>query len=386
MTTPANNKTNISKSDTKKIAFVSNTSFSLYNFRLGVMKSFIDEGYQVFAIAPPDRYSELFQQESIQYIPITIDCKGTNFLKDIKFYFEISSLYKKHRFDFIFHYTIKPVIYGSLAARRWNIPSIAITTGLGYVFYRTNWLTYLVLFLYKKALTKVKQVWFLNDDDKEVFMQNRVIREDQAFVLRGEGIDTTYFAPVWAEKKDKKFVFLFLSRLVKEKGIEEYVQAARILKEKYPDIECQVLGNVDIDNPGNLSLDKMKEWDREGYIRYLGASIDVRPYIAQCDCVVLPSYYREGVPRCLMEGMSMGRPIITTNNIGCIELIRDQQNGLMCIVKDADHLAEKMEQMYLLEEPVRREWGLNGRSLIQERFDEKIIINTYHQRIAPYLK
>lgn len=386
MISPENTTLYSSPSESKKIAFVSNTSFSLYNFRLGVMKSFVEQGYQVYAVAPHDQYSELFQPESINYVPLHIDGKGTNLFRDINLFFSILKLYRQYRFDFIFHYTIKPVIYGSFAARVLKTPSIAVTTGLGYAFYKNDWLNKVVLFLYRKSLKKVKEVWFLNEDDREVFIRNKVVCRSKTFVLQSEGINTSSFASRKKEKNADKFVFLFLSRLVKEKGIEEYVMAAKKLKEKYPDIECQVLGNTEILNPNNVPLELMKEWDKKGYVRYLGSSVDVRPYIAECDCVVLPSYYREGVPRCLMEGLSMERPIITTSSVGCIELIRDGQNGLLCGMKDVDDLAEKMEKMYLLTNEIRAEWGANGRKMILEKYDENIIIKIYHEKIAQYLQ
>ena len=384
MISPIYTEVNVSSPEPKKIAFVSNTSFSLYNFRLGVMKSFVKEGYQVYAIALEDRYSRLFQQESITYIPLNINGKGTNLFQDLKLYRSILKLYKSHRFDFIFHYTVKPVIYGSYAAGKLNIPSVAVTTGLGYAFDHDNWLKKMVLFLYKNSLKKVKDVWFLNESDRETFIQEQVIKKNEGFVLPGEGIDVERFSPV-NRNEDNQFTFLFLSRLVKEKGIEEYVMAAKKMKAKYPEIRYQVLGITEIGNPNNISRDTILEWDKKGYIDYLGASMDVRPFIADCDCVVLPSYYHEGVPRCLMESLSMERPIITTNNVGCIELIRNEENGLICCCKDVDDLADKMEKLYQTDRDTLAQWGKNGRELILNHFDEKKIIAIYHQKLSRYI-
>ena len=368
-----------------KIAFVGNTSFSLYNFRLGVMKSFVKQGYQVFAIAPEDKYSGLFEAEDITFIRLIIDGKGMSVLTDFLLLYKLTRLYQRHSFDFVFHYTIKPIIYGSLACRFSGIKSIAITTGLGYAFDRDNFLSKFVVLLYKISLNKVNEVWFLNSDDKAVFVQKRIVEQSRAYILRSEGVNTDIFYPLKKEKARGKFVFLFLSRLVKEKGIEEFAMASKNLKAMHPDIECQILGKTDIQNPNNICIDKVTQWESEGFIRYFLDSMDVRPYIANSDCVVLPSYYREGIPRCLMEAMSMKRPIITTNNVGCKELIEDEINGKVCQPKDIESLVNKMEEMYVLSTEMRNQMGENGRSKILTQFDEKAIIDIYISKLNSYI-
>lgn len=360
-----------------KIAFVGNTSFSLYNFRLGVIKSFVAKGHQVFAIAPTDKYSDLFEAENITFINININGKGTNIFTDILLLSKTIKLYNQNSFDFVFHYTIKPVIYGSLTCRLLRIQTIAITTGLGYTFDSNNLLSKFVSFLYKISLSKVSEVWFLNSDDKNEFIKRKIVSESKTFILDGEGVNTELFSPSKKEINQGKFIFLLLSRLVKEKGVEEFALASEILKSKYPTIECQILGIRDIDNPHNIPFEKITEWIDKRIINYLGADIDVRKYIANSDCVVLPSYYREGIPRCLMEGMSMERPIITTDNVGCNELIQNDINGLICKPKDIEDLALKMEEMFLMDDKKRIQFGANGRELILRRFDEKNIIKTY---------
>ncbi len=364
----------------KRIAFVGNSSFSIYKFRLGVMKSFVEDGYSVYAIAPPDDYSEFFEKENITYIPLTIDAQGTNIFKDILYTTSLLNIYKKNKIDFIFHYTIKPIIYGSIACRILKIPSIAITTGLGYAFESTNFLNKVVTGLYRTSLRSVLEVWFLNRNDKGVFLKNKIVPENKTFVLNGEGIDSSYYFPMEQNIENEKITFLLLSRLIKDKGIREYVNAARILKNRNLNIECQLLGKVEPESSKTISIDEVKFWHTEGVINYIGESIDVRSFIANSDCVVLPSHYNEGVPRCLMEGMSMEKPIITTNNVGCVELIRDGINGLMCNKRDSEDLAEKMETMSKLSPEERKKMGKKGRELILELFDEKKIIATYRQK------
>jgi len=367
-----------------KIAFVGNTSFSLYKFRLGVMRNFISKGYEVIAIAPEDEYSMLFQVEEIKFIPIDIDGKGKSILKDIKLTNQFYNIYKENKIDFIFHYTIKPNIYGSIACRILKIPSIAITTGLGFSFNKKNIFNLFIKTLYRLSLGKVLEVWFLNSNDKNTFIENKIIKADKAFILQSEGVDSNYYLPQDKSKESDKMVFLLLSRLIKEKGIEEYVQAAQILIEKGLNIECQLLGKIEKESNKNISIDIVNKWHNSGFINYLGESIDVRKYIINSDCVVLPSYYMEGVPRCLMEGMCMERPIITTDNVGCNELIIDNVNGYICEPRDILDLAKKMELMYNTSFEDRQQFGKNGRKRILDFFDEKKIIEQYNFKLKSF--
>ena len=366
----------------KKIAFVGNTSFSIYKFRLGVIKSFISDGYDVYVIAPVDEYSSLFEKEGIKYIPINIESKSKNVLTDLKTVINLSKIYKSNKIDFIFHYTIKPIIYGSFAARLCKIPTIAVTTGLGYTFQSQGFFNWFIIQLYKAALSNVKEVWFLNSHDKEKFIESEIVKENKTFILPSEGIDTSFYTPQKKKDNIKTFKFLLLSRLIKGKGIEEYIKAANKLKKKGLDIDCQLLGKVEAEESIiSVPLKEVMKWHNKGTITYLGEYIDIREYIANCDCVVLPTYYMEGVPRCLMEGMSMERPIITTDNVGSNELIIDKVNGFKCESKNVTSLTEKMEKMYSTSIEDRIIMGKNGRQRILDLFDENRIIQIYKEKI-----
>ncbi len=368
----------------KNIAFVGNTSFSMYKFRLGVMRSFIEKGYKIFVIAPIDEYSPFFETEGIHFIPIEIDGQGTSLAKDMQYITTLNKIYKKTKIDFIFHYTIKPIIYGAIASRINKIPTISVTTGLGYTFESDKLLNKLVKQLYRISQKSVLEVWFLNNNDKSVFVKNNIVPENKTFILNGEGVDSTFYKPIEKEKDSRKFTFLLLSRLVEDKGIREYVEAAQILKNKGLEVECQLLGKIEKESDKTISIREVNEWHDNGLINYIGEAIDVRSYIANSDCVVLPSYYNEGVPRCLMEGMSMGKPIITTDNVGCVELIRDGINGFMCQKRDAVDLSLKMENLINLSENERNEMGVMGRKLILELFDEEAIIKVYHEKLDEF--
>lgn len=368
----------------KKIAFVGNTSFSMYNFRMGVMRHFMKD-YEVVVIAPEDEYSDFFRKEGIRYIPIAMETRGMNVISDMNLLRTLYRCYKKEKFDFVFHYTIKPVIYGSIACKLLSIKCIAVVTGLGYTFMKENLLNKLVKVMYKVALRKVCETWFLNHDDCNVFISNKIVKESKTFVLNGEGVNMDHFRYMEKQVNDDQFRFLLISRLIKEKGIREYAEAAKRLKAKYPHMIFSILGKMDTGASDDISAEEVDEWVKGGYIDYKGYSMDVCQYIADADCVVLPSSYREGIPRCLMEAMSMKKPIIASNSVGCVELIEDGVNGYKIEPRSSDDLCDKMERLYHLSEEERNKMGQAGYDIVLVKFDEKITISIYLNKIKDYI-
>ena len=249
---------------------------------------------------------------------------------------------------------------------------------------KENALNKLVKSMYKVALRKVNEVWFLNHDDCDVFINDKIVDKAKTYVLHSEGVDMNHFCFMEKSVNDGKFRFLLIARLIEEKGIREYVEAARNLKEKYQDIVFSLLGKIDSGVNGDISKDEVDEWIKDGIIDYMGYSFEVRQYIADADCIVLPSY-REGVPRSLMEAMSMKKPIITTSSVGCVELIEDGVNGYMVEPKSSKDLMEKMERFYHLNEEERIAMGCAGHDIISSRFDEKIVISNYIKKIKEYI-
>jgi len=359
----------------KKIVLSSNTSWSIYNFRLGLIKELLKE-YKVIIVAPKDEYSQRLIDLGCEYYDIPIDNKGTNSLKDIKTMINFYKLYRKINPDLIFHYTIKPNIYGTIAAKLCNIPSIAITTGLGYAFINDNLITKIVKLLYKFSFKFACQVWFLNQDDYQVFINQNLIDKEKGYVLPGEGINTEKFKPVDIEKKDNIFRFLLIARMLWDKGVGEYVEAAKIIKQKYKNVEFLLLGAVGVDNPTAISKEQIDKWQQEGLVKYLGTTDDVKSEIAKADCIVLPSY-REGTSRVLLESAAMTKPIIATNVPGCNNIVDDGINGFLCELKNGRDLADKMEKMLNLSEEERIKMGKAGREKTIRESDEKIVINKY---------
>jgi glycosyltransferase involved in cell wall biosynthesis len=291
----------------------------------------------------------------------------------------LMALYREYRATrphLVFHYTIKPNIYGSVAAKLAGAPSIAVTTGLGYTFIQKSRAAQIAKRLYRFAFRFPREVWFLNQDDHRAFVDEKLLAHpERARLLHGEGVDLDdfAFAPLPARED---FVFILIGRLLWDKGVAEYVEAARSIKARYPHARFQLLGPVGVDNPSAISRTDVEEWTRENVVEYLGEAHDVRPLIAAADCVVLPSY-REGVPRTLMEASAMGRPIVATDVPGCREVVEHGVTGLLCDVKSASSLASQLERMLTSSPAERAAMAQHGREKVAREFDEKQVVERY---------
>ena len=360
----------------KTIAIVINTSWNIYNFRLGLLKALQKEGYKIVAIAPRDEYSKKLEALGFEYHNITINNKGTNPIEELKLIGAFYRLYKKVKPDVLLHYTIKPNIYGTIAAKLADVPVISNISGLGTVFLNDSLSSKVARLLYKIALRFPEKVFYQNNDDRQLFIDSKLVAEEKTGLLPGSGIDTVKFSPVERESTQDGFSFLFIARLVKDKGLLEYVEAARLLKEHYPHVHFKMLGAYYPGNPTAVTPDEVAQWEQEKVVEYLGTQSNVASVIAQADCIVLPSY-REGLSRVLLEAASMAKPIVTTDVPGCRDVVDDGVNGFLCQVKNAEDLAAQMEKMILLEEEERVEMGKRGREKIVEGFDESIVIDRY---------
>lgn len=368
----------------KSITLVVNVAWSMFNFRHGLLKRLLTEGYKVTVITAPDEFSDKLRAIGCTVIDLPISGKGTNPFQDIHLLYSLYRLYISTKPNFIIHYSIKPNIYGSLAAKLAGIPSLAVTTGLGYTFVNDNWIAKVARSLYKLAFRYPKEVWFLNEDDRQVFLKHSLVSADKAVVLYGEGVDLNYYYPLPKIHQDENFRFLLIARMLWDKGVGEFVEAARIIRKKYPKAIFQLLGTCGSANPSVIERDQVAKWENEGVIEYLGTTNDVRNYISQADCVVLPSFYREGIPRSLMEAAAMAKPLITTDNVGCRDVVIPDETGLLCPVKDANALAICCEQMLGLTLSMREEMGLRGREFMMRKFDEKLVIAQYLQTLNKY--
>ncbi len=368
----------------KTLGIVINTSWNIYNFRLGLLQALQKEGYHIVVIAPYDDYAKKIEALGFEYHNIIINNKGTNPIEDLKLIWAFYRLYSRLNLDVLLHYTIKPNIYGTIAAKLAGTPVISNISGLGTVFLNNRVSSKVARFLYKFALLFPVKVFFQNQDDKDLFVNSNLVAKAKTSLLPGSGINTKTFSPIVSEHLNQSLSFLFIARLVKDKGLREYVEAAKLLKIKYPKVQFAVLGAFYYGNPTAILPQEIAAWEKEGLIEYLGARDNVAPVIASVDCVVLPSY-REGLSRVLLEAASMAKPIVTTNVPGCRDVVEDGINGFLCKLKDVKDLAKQIEKMINLDEVERVEMGRKGRDKVVEEFDETIVINQYKETIKSVL-
>ena len=359
----------------KKVAIVINTSWNIFNFRLSLIKALQARGMEVYAIAPPDEYSPRLEEAGCHFIPIKMQASGSNPLQELKTIQKLYGIYKEIQPDVVLHYTIKPNLYGSLAARALGIPCFSNVSGLGTAFLNNSSVAKIARQLYRFSFRFPQKVFFQNKDDQALFFRLKLVKPEITEVIPGSGIDTARFCPN-EQTPNSSFTFLVLARLIYDKGIAEYVEAAKILKGKGLKAHFQLMGTPDPGHRRGIPTETIHRWKKEGIVEYLGTTDDVLPYIRQADCIVLPSY-REGTPRTLLEAASTGKPIVTTDVPGCNNVVQNGANGYLCRAKDAQDLADKMEQMYLLDSESRNQLGRKSRQIAEERFDEKIVIERY---------
>lgn len=367
------------------ITITSNTSWYIYNFRKNTILSLIEKGYKVTVVAPKDEYSEKIEQLGAAFIHIDIDQGGTNPVKDIKTFIAFFKIFSKIKPAVVLNFTPKNNIYSTLAAKFCKAKVINNIAGLGMVFINESITAKLAKFLYKVSQRKADKIFFQNEDDRKLFLDHKLADIYITDRLPGSGVDLTRFT-FQPASDDGVVRFLLIARMLYDKGIGYYVEAARALKAKYGDtVEFQLLGFVGVNNPSAVSKEEMQAWVGEGTVNYLGVSDCVEQDIAKVDCMVLPSYYREGVPKSLLEAGAMGKPIVTTDNVGCRETVDDGINGYLCELRSTDSLTEKLELIIQMTHEQRLEMGRQSRLKIEREFDEKIVIQKYLDAIDEVL-
>lgn len=359
----------------KHILVVANTTWNIYNFRLNILRHLTASGYRLTVLAPIDeyvRYTEMFP--GIEHIGLHyLDRDSTNPLKDMRLIFELWQMYRNLNPDLILHYTVKPNIYGGIAAGLLGIHSIAVVTGLGYPFIHQGLTMTFTRILYRISNRFHRKVIFENEDDLALFENENLIRRtDQGISIKGCGVNTDYFKPRADKQPNGLTTFTFIGRLLYDKGIREFVEAAHLVRKTNSKVRFWLIGQIDEDNPSAISKSDLVDWVKDPAIEYLGSKEDVRPYIAKSDCVVLPSY-REGMARSLTESMSMGKAVIGTDTAGVREAIDDHENGYLVRVRDVDSLVGAMEEFIALSREERQEMGMKGRRKVLQEFDDRRI-------------
>ncbi|MBL4774958.1 MAG: glycosyltransferase family 4 protein [Mariprofundus sp.] len=365
-----------------KLIIISNTSWNLFNFRLPLMSRLREEGYEVVAAAPYDGYSNRLREAGFHYIDLPMNNKGTNPLEDMALARRLYKLFRSEQPDVVLTYTPKPNIYACIAGGFSGTAVIPNISGLGATFIRQNLITKVIKFLYRWALRYPPRVFFQNHDDMNLFIELALVKKNLAERIPGSGVNTDIFAPLpMMQDRGDHIVFLLVARLLWDKGVGEYVEAARILKQKYHHVEFQLLGFLDVENPQAVSRQKVEQWVDEGIINYMGVTDNVIELMQQADCVVLPSY-REGLPRTLIEAGSLAKPIVTTDVPGCRDVVEDAVTGLLCEVKNAGDLADKMARIIQMSVAERSSMGTLGREKVINEFDESIVLDRYLQVVS----
>lgn len=360
-----------------RIAVVSNTAWYLCNFRLNLMRALQSAGHTVVAVAPMDGYVCQIQAAGFEFESVAISGGGTNPLIEMQSVVGLWCVLRRQRIDLVLSYTPKGNLYSALACLVLGVAFLPNVSGLGRAFIRKSVITSVAQTLYKLTFSRAKHVFFQNNDDLKVFVDLKLVSPERAERIPGSGVDLSRFEPVSLPSiGDRGPVFLLVARMMWDKGVGEYVEAARAVKMVYPNSRFQLLGFVDVANPSAISREQIQEWVDKDVVEYLGPTDDVRPWLAQSDCVVLPSY-REGVPRTLLEAAAMGRAVIATDAPGCRDTLIDRKTGFLCCPADARSLADSILLFIKLSVDERIAMGLSGRAFVEKHFDEKLVLQRY---------
>lgn len=368
---------------TNKIILISNSSKSVLNFRGKLIEAFQNAGLEVIVLLRESDGSEeiikILQERGCIVETLYLNRAGINVADDLKSFYSIYKVVKKYKPKYILNYTIKPVIYGSLAAKLAGVKEIyPLITGLGYAFmnvenvnYRISYTQKIIFTLYKLALGSAKKVFFQNSDDAVLFNKMHLVNLDKVIVVNGSGVDLSHYnydTNLLKSNNRNQIKFLMLGRIIADKGIREYISAAKKLKEKYGEkVVFQLAGGLDT-NPSAIKEEELNDWIKSGIIEYLGKLKDVRPAISDSHVFVLPSY-REGTSRSILEAMAIGRPIVTTNVPGCKQLVEDGKNGFLVNVKSAESLEFGLEKILNLNDDQLLMMGDYSRKIVEEKYD-----------------
>ena len=358
-----------------KIALVANTTWYISNFRSRLIKRILDMGHEVIVVAPIDGSEIKISDLQASYLPWKLDSRNFNPFKEVVSILDLFIKLKQNKVDLVLSFTPKGNIYSNLIARFLDIKYIPNISGLGGGFADNNFFrNYLFKILYRISLAKAQIVLFQNNEDLMLFKESSIFL-GPTFRLPGSGVDLDKFSPKESSSSCKSF--LFVGRLIWSKGVGEYVEAARQIQKIYHDLDFNILGFIDNLHPDGVPMEKVNEWHQEGVINYLGETDNVKHYLEKADCVVLPSYYKEGVPRSLLEAASMAIPVITTNHQGCRDALNDLESGFLCEARNVDDLKEKLIKMIKLSPDQLHEFGKAGRKKMEKEFDENLVINKY---------
>ncbi|MGA6462666.1 glycosyltransferase family 4 protein [Klebsiella sp. K794] len=364
-----------------RIVISANTSWYLFNFRKGTIQALLEKGCDVIAVAPVDPYSEKLRELGCHFEPLYMDRGSTNPIKDMRTTWHYYQIFLRLKPDLVFNFTPKVNIYSTLAAQFVKAKVVNNIAGLGSLFVSHSLASRIAKLLYRISQPLADFVFFQNEEDRKLFLDAGIVKQQFTDRLPGSGVDLSRFV-VTPAPDDGSVRFILVARMLREKGVELYVEAARQLHQQYPNLEFNLLGFIDEDNPSGISRTQIEQWQNDGTINYLGTTDDVTKVLANQDCVVLPSYYREGVPKSLLEAAAMGKPIVTTDNVGCRETVDNGLSGFLCTPNDLLSLKNALDKIITMTHAQRKKFGCTGRIKIENEFDENMIIKAYLSQLT----
>ena len=358
-----------------KILILANNDVGLYRFRKELLSTLIAQGHQVSVSIPAGARVEDLKAIGCTYIETEIDCRGMNPVTDLKLFFVYRKIIRKVKPELIITYTIKPNVYGGVAARMSSVPYAVNITGLGSAFQKQGFLRKMVVAMYKAACSKAHVVYFENTGNKEVFIQEKIVREDKTCVLNGAGVNLEDFPYRPYPMEADPVRFLFVGRVMKEKGIDELLATMRMLRKDGQACTLEIVGGYE-----ENYLETIRQCEAEGWLNYHGFQLDVKPFLANCHCSVLPSWH-EGMSNTNLEAAATGRPIITSNIYGCKEAVVENKTGFLAEAGNSRSLYEAMARMIALSPEQRCAMGEAGRRHIETQFDKKVVVQKTLERL-----
>jgi glycosyltransferase involved in cell wall biosynthesis len=356
------------------VVLSANTSWYLFNFRSATIRRLVAEDFRVVCLSPQDEYSDRLLELGAEWCPLSMDSAGSNPFKDFVVFARFLRQYRRLQPVAALHYTIKNNIYGTWAACAAGVPAINNVSGLGTAFVRRGVVASLARLMYRLSQPMASRVFCQNPDDRDLLLRKHIVPPERLACLPGSGVDLRRFNPGLRKHRSGPFRFLYAGRMLSDKGLHELVGAMRSLYEEGAQATLWLCGFPGVSSVSAVDACQLEIWGQEPYIEWMGPTDVIEEVLAQVDCVVLPSYYGEGVPRSLLEAGAMGLPIITTDTPGCRHAVEDGVNGFLCQPRSIDSLAGTMRRMIALSEGERCALGERGRQRVEKHFNEDFVV------------